>query len=137
MNKELGVYKASIDDIIDFAEPLSSFSRFNYSLYVLSGFLLFTFGWLLLKKRKQPQDDPTIKFNSNRSAVTVKIKGKDIVFEESLDLKFWEIVLSLLDQDVKTISFAEFASYLFDEQYQANQYPLKRNQLIYPLNSRL
>ena len=120
MNKELGVYKASIDDIIDFAEPLSSFSRFNYSLYVLSGFLLFTFGWLLLKKRKQPQDDPTIKFNSNRSAVTVKIKGKDIVFEESLDLKFWEIVLSLLDQHVNTISFAEFDSYLFDEQYQAN-----------------
>ncbi len=137
LNKELGVYKASIDDIIDFAEPLSGFSRFNYSLYALSGFLLFTFGWLLLKKRNQPQDEPTIKFNSNRSAVTVRIKGKHVVFEESLDLKFWGIVLSLLDQHVNTISFAEFDSYLFDEQYQANQYTLKRNQLIYHINNRL
>ena len=46
-------------------------------------------------------------------------------------------MLSLLDQHVNTISFAEFDSYLFDEQYQANQYTLKRNQLIYHINNRL
>ena len=67
----------------------------------------------------------------------VQCKKRTIHFDEAVDLRFWDLVKTLKEQRVNSISFSDFDNSIFDEHYQANQYSIKRGLLINHINRKL
>jgi hypothetical protein len=139
MDKQLGVMVVPLEDVLGFLEPISSKTSFSawYTLILAVILSVFGLGFLRYKNKKPSHLNTSIQFNEAKTSVMVQCKKRTIHFDEAVDLRFWDLVKTLKEQRVNSISFSDFDNSIFDEHYQANQYSIKRGLLINHINRKL
>ncbi|NBW70811.1 MAG: hypothetical protein EBR32_05315 [Bacteroidetes bacterium] len=139
MDKQLGVMVVPLEDVLGFLEPISSKTSFSawYTLILVVILSVFGLGFVRYKNMKPSHLSTSMQFNEAKTSVMVQCKKRTIHFDEAVDLRFWDLVKTLKEQRVNSISFSDFDNSIFDEHYQANQYSIKRGQLIKHINRKL
>jgi len=69
--------------------------------------------------------------------VVVRIADRRVVFSDALDLRFWSFVLELKGRNLQTCELKEFDTQVLPPLSNESQYSVKRNKLIWHINSKL
>jgi len=89
------------------------------------------------KASTRKRQDDALNFDVNEDRVVVLFADRRVVFSDALDLRFWSFVLELKGRNLQTCELKEFDTQVLPPLSNESQYSVKRNKLIWHINSKL